>query len=84
LDSVLGLVVQLTVHIVPNAVDDKDLVYECTKLHDSLWAAVDAISTMASPEFTNVSLAKCQVTCVKYVQGKFSRYTMEEVFMTAL
>jgi hypothetical protein len=46
------------VNIIPTAVDDKDLVHEYTILHESLWAAIDAIGTMASSEFPNVSFAK--------------------------
>jgi hypothetical protein len=58
LDSVLGQDVQLMVNIAPTTVHDKNLVHEYTEICLSLWTAIDAVSTMASSEFPNVSFAK--------------------------
>ena len=61
------------------------MVDEYTKIHNSVWAGVDAISAMAISEVPNVSLAKYvsdwqgQVARIKYIEGKLSRYTIEAV-----
>jgi hypothetical protein len=46
------------VNIAPPTMDDQDLVHEYTKIHQSVWAATDAIRTMASSEFPNASFTK--------------------------
>ena len=74
LDRVLEQGVQLMVNIAPPAMNDKDLVDEYTKIHNSILAAVEAISAMARSEVQNVSFAKCvsdwhgQVACMKCIK----------------
>jgi hypothetical protein len=46
------------VNIAPTTVDDKDLVHEYTKIWQSVRAAIDVISLMASSDSPNVSFAK--------------------------
>jgi hypothetical protein len=47
--------VQLMVNIARTKMEDKDLVDEYTKIRKSVWAAVDAVSAMSSP---NLPFAK--------------------------
>jgi len=85
LDLVLEQEVQLTVNIAPPSMDDKNVGDEYTKIHKSVWAALYAISAMASSEVPNVPFAKYvsdwqgQVARKQYRQRKFARYVMKAV-----
>ena len=85
LDRLLDQEVQLMVNIAPPTMDDTEMVDEYMKIRKSVCVALDAVSTMASSGVPNVSFCKYvsdwqgRVARIKYIQGKFARYTMKAV-----